>query len=67
VISLNSRFAPHDTCNPLKADCGKYPQSIRALRTAPGFSKLIAYLMTYPGRLLTCTERVEVRVQIRVT
>ena len=27
----------------VEADYGKYPQSIRALRAAPGSSKLIAY------------------------
>lgn len=30
----------------LEADCGRYPQGIRALRTA--VLKLIAYLMTPP-------------------
>src|SRR5262249_27261984 len=48
---------PHDTSDPFGGDYRKYPQSIRALRTAPGPSKLIAYLIAQPRSFLqTCTE-----------
>ena len=36
---------------------GKYPQNIRALRTAPGSLELITYRMTQPQFFQTCTER----------
>jgi hypothetical protein len=40
-LIINSPFA--STPRPLEADYKKFPQSIRALRAAPGSSKLIAY------------------------
>ena len=46
-------YPSHNTSN-----YGNIPQSIRALRAAPGFSKLIAYRMTPPRSFANLHERV---------
>jgi hypothetical protein len=61
-LIVNSPFASrHPTSGGLIAE--NIPQSIRALRAAPGFLKIDCLLNARPGLLQTCTGRGGVEVQ----